>query len=114
MRSRRLERAEGTNLLAHQLKYERAVVESVRRFASVPASARREAEVYLDRLEALVQLTWPPSDGESQATTGGGGQRICRRHAEPRGTLWGFGYSYLEDHLQKRDLASPGTRQSLQ
>ena len=32
---------------------------------------------------------------------------ICRRLDDPKGPLWGFGYSYFADHLGRRELPRP-------
>jgi hypothetical protein len=46
--------------------------------------------------------------------TGGGedireavGRRLYRRLPEPKGPMHGFGYSYLEDHLEREEIEKP-------
>ncbi len=101
-RRSRLDAEETANLLAHHFAYERQVVGSVDRFATVPAASRRAAAEFLDGLAELV--AGATSTPLADASTAGS---VCRRRPEPKGPLWGFGYSYFEDHLARRHLPRP-------
>ena len=102
-RSRLLEGAQAVNLLDHRLAFERAVMASVGRFAAWDAESRRTSEQFLEHLEALVRNEAGASDSAEKERD----DRVCRRHPEPKGPLWGFGYSYFEDQMAKQGLARP-------
>lgn len=105
-RSGRLEDAEARNLLAHHLAYERGAVASIDRFAPLPAESRRLSAAFLDRLEGLVSASQGAAEAAAAGVAGPAGQ-VCNRRPEPKGPLWAFGYSYLEDHLDRRGLPRP-------
>jgi hypothetical protein len=106
--TRQVEEGERANLLRHQLDYERQVVESVDRFAVLPVAVRRRAEGFLGALEKTARFAAALADPASPGLSGTGTRRVCRRHPEPKGPLGGFGYSYLRDQIDQRNLPLPG------
>lgn len=107
-RARYLEGRDAYILLEHRLQNELQVVESVADFVPLPDQAQVEAALFLRTLESLVRTEMmrirapesPPDEGASA-------DRLCRRNPTPKGPMWGFDYSYLEDQLGKRSLPSP-------
>ncbi len=83
------------------------VVESVSDFVPLPMQSRVEASSFLATMEDLVRAQaarlQQESDPASQLATGVG----CRRNPTPKGPMWGFDYSYLEDRLAKSGLPTP-------
>jgi len=106
--ARRLQGHDALLILEHRLDYERRVVESIGDFVQVQDQSQVEAALFLRSLESLVRSemmlikeeTSAPNWPESAA-------RVCTRQPVPRGPMWGFDYSYLEDHLARRSLPSP-------
>jgi len=107
-RSRLLEGRDAYLLLEHRLDYELQVVESVSRFVPVPDQAQVEAAMFLRTLETLVRtemmLIQAP---DAEPHHGASADRICHRNPIPKGPMWGFDYSYLEDQLGQKALPSP-------
>ena len=107
-RSRQLEGRDAFLLLEHRLRHELQVVESVGDFVALPDQAQVEAALFLRTLETLVgtemALIRPAS---RDAERGEARERVCSRNPTPKGPMWGFDYSYLEDQLKKKSLPSP-------
>jgi hypothetical protein len=107
-RSRRLAGRDAYLMLEHRLQYELQVVESVGDFVPVPDQSLVEAAMFLRTLETLVGTEMVLIQGSARGAIGNNAsERVCRRHPEPRGPMWGFDYSYLEDQLEKGSLSSP-------
>ncbi|RMH15790.1 MAG: M28 family peptidase [Acidobacteria bacterium] len=103
-RAARLEAAEARNLLRHQLAYERGVIDSIAPFAGLGAADREYAGASLELLRQVLGVGGRPSPS---AGDGGSDGRICRRQGEPKGPMSGFGYSYLDDRLERRGIERP-------
>jgi len=98
-RAAQLRGAEASNLLARHLDYEAGVFASIAAFADIGTDGRRRAG---EALAGLRRFVGPAAAG---AVEDG---RVCRRSPEPKGPMWGFGYSYLEDHLERKGVERPG------
>lgn len=72
---------------------ERALFESQSRFFVIPATVRREAEIFYAQLETLIgkPATTAPAQGE--------GRLVFQRTDKFKGPLSTFGYDYFTDHL---------------
>mgnify|MGYP006196064563 CR=1 FL=1 len=101
-RSARLDPGEAAVHLDHHLERERRSFESIGSFTPLPAAAERARERYLADLDRLVAAHRPdvPDQPVSAAA-------VCRRRPEPKGPLDGFGYSYLDDQLERHGLERP-------
>jgi aminopeptidase YwaD len=84
--------AEAANLARFELQYERAILDSIERFAPLSPDARAQSETLLGHLRAL--LGSPP--GPPPAT--GDGKLVFARNPEPKGPMSVFGYDYLAAH----------------
>lgn len=100
-----LDEAEAAVLTREHLATERALVRSIERFAPLSPQQRERAGAWLDRLEQIagapLKAPAPPS-GEAAV--------VYRRNPELRGTMWGFGYSYFDDHHRGPEVALLGYR----
>ena len=95
------------NILRFAVDRERAIVSSIESFTAVPAAVRAAAATHLDTLRRL--LAGARHEQADTARSGGPiGAVVYRRSAEPRGPMEGFGYSYLEDRLERLGLEKPG------
>jgi hypothetical protein len=109
-RARRAEAAgggaggEGANLLRVHARRERLAFESIGRFAAIPEEIRRRAEDLFAALDALTPAPEPPPPPRS---SGGPGDALFARRAEPKGPMTGFGYSYLDARLEDLGLEKP-------
>jgi hypothetical protein len=83
---------EATNVTRFHLAYERALVSSIERFASIPRDVSAEAAGHFEGLETLVGTPPPP------APAAGDGQLVFARNPEVKGPMTVFGYDYLADH----------------
>jgi hypothetical protein len=107
-RARQLSGRDAYMLLEEHLASELQVIESVAEFVPLPDEAQVEAALFVRSLDNLVHTermripapAAPPDFGDAA-------DRICRRHPTPKGPMWGFDYSYLEDQLARRSLAVP-------
>jgi aminopeptidase YwaD len=82
---------EAANLTRHHLWYERALVDSMERFFSIPSDIRANAMVFLNDLERQIgRIGSPPPQGD--------GRLIFRRRATLKGPMSAFGYDYFTDH----------------
>jgi aminopeptidase YwaD len=107
-RARSLAGRDASVLLEQRLRYELRVVESVGDFVPVPDQSQVEAALFLRTLETLVRTEQALIQGAAGPTGGGDqGDRVCHRLPEPKGPMWGFDYSYLEDHLARQSLPTP-------
>ena len=107
-RSRGLAGRDASVLLEQRLWYELRVVESVGDFVPVPDRSQVEAALFLRTLETLVRTEQALIQGPAGLAGGGEqGDRVCHRLPEPKGPMWGFDYSYLEDHMARQSLPTP-------
>jgi aminopeptidase YwaD len=96
---------EAAHLTRFHLWRERRLLDSIDRFAELPAHARAEAD---RRLEALVQLVTPAPAASRPAAAGRApapalpvppeSQLVFRRNPDIRGPMSAFGYDYFSDH----------------
>jgi aminopeptidase YwaD len=84
--------AEASNLTRHHLWHERAVVDSMERFFSIPNNVRTEATTFFNSLERLVGEVGPAAPAQ------GDGRLIFRRNSQLKGPMSAFGYDYFSDH----------------
>jgi len=104
-RAARAHPEEAGNLVRFHLNYERAVFDSVTRFAAIPKEVSKATDDDLKLLEKLARADIPvvkagPSDPSSRI--------VYERRLEPRGPMSGFGYDYFEDHAAKASIPRPG------
>jgi hypothetical protein len=98
-----LDAADAAGLVRFQRWYERAMVDSITRFAPVPSSVRAQADAHL----ALLDRLWGATPAPLPAPVGPGAA-VYVRNREVKGTVSAFGYDYLEDHHAKTgDLRLP-------
>jgi aminopeptidase YwaD len=102
-RAAELPEAEASRLLWQQAAYERGVLASIG--SIVPASAASREAVAAQGAEIAALLGQAAED--SADGSAGSGREICRRNPEPKGPLWGFGYSWFEAHLGRTELDPP-------
>jgi CubicO group peptidase (beta-lactamase class C family) len=98
-RAARLDEAEGANLLRQHSAYERGVLMSIGSLAPWPAAERGRLLALSDEIAELA--------GSAPAPTAPPTGDVCTRQAEPKGPMWGFGYSWLEAQLERRGLERP-------
>ena len=96
--------AEASNVLRFQRDFERAVAASVERFTAPTDAWNRETATFLDTLDLLLAAPTPKNPAHDEPAHD---EIVYRRAEEPKGPLSGFGYSYLADQLQRRDLPTP-------
>ncbi|MEK7730054.1 MAG: M28 family peptidase [candidate division KSB1 bacterium] len=84
---------EANAMTRFHLWHERALFESQARFMVIPASVRREAEIFYAQLETLVGKPL------AIASVQGEGRLIFQRTEKFKGPLSTFGYDYFTDHL---------------
>jgi hypothetical protein len=84
--------AEAAALVRFQRWYERAMVDSLERFAPVPAALRARAEAHLAVLDRLWTVPAP------LPAAVGPGSVVYARNPSVKGTVSAFGYEYLDDH----------------
>jgi len=107
-RSRELPSGERANLLRHHLATESAIVQSLGRFTAAPPAELDRSAAFLTALEPLAGAAEiDDAEDGADAASGPEAERVCIRLTEPKGPLWGFGYSYLEDRLARLDLPHP-------
>jgi aminopeptidase YwaD len=100
------EAAEGDSLLRFHFAYEAGVIESIGRFAEMPAAVRAEAEAFLAALRGLQDAgagLVPAREGPESI--------VYRRAPEPKGPMGGFGYDYFEDHSAQKGIPRPALLQ---
>jgi hypothetical protein len=90
-----LDAAEAAALVRFQRWYERAMVDSLARFVTVPSALRAQADAHLAVLDRLwgVPAPLPAAIGP--------GAVVYRRNPAVKGTVSAFGYDYLEDHYAR-------------
>jgi hypothetical protein len=93
---------EAANLWRRHWEQERAVMDSLARFAPLPPAARAEAGQFLRSLGAAY-----PGPAAAAAPADPAHRLVYRRAGEPLGPMSGFGYSWLTDRLRQAGLASP-------
>jgi aminopeptidase YwaD len=76
----------------HHLWYERAMVESMERFFSVPGETKAAAKAFLNDLEKLAGPVGPTPAGTGDELL------VFRRRADLKGPMTAFGYDYFTDH----------------
>jgi hypothetical protein len=104
------EGAEAANLLRFHLAYEAAAVESIARFAEIPAAVRQEADAFLAGLRGLLGVD--PSVGAGLVPAREASESIVYQRApEPKGPMGGFGYDYFADHIAAKGIAAPALLQ---
>jgi hypothetical protein len=90
-----LEAAEASALVRFQRWYERAMVDSLARFAPIPPELRAQADAHLAVLDRLWTVPAPLPAAIGPAAT------VYARNAKVKGTVSAFGYEYLDDHYPK-------------
>ena len=101
-------RAEGSNereianLWRVHAEQERAVLASIGRFAAAPPAALANAHRSGDALRLSVSGSMPAAPAADPRYSA-----IYRRAPSPKGPLNGFGYSWIDDQLEKTRLARP-------
>jgi aminopeptidase YwaD len=91
-RREKLSTTEAANLTRQHLVYERALVDSIERFVSIPAATRAKASAFLMDVEKV-------AGGRTNGTTAQGeGLLVFRRNADVKGPMSVFGYDYFDDH----------------
>jgi hypothetical protein len=85
---------EVVNLTRFHLRYERAVVASVERFARLPVNDAADAAGFIDNLQRIIGGEIPPA-----APPRGDGRLVFRRNAKLKGPMSAFGYDYFTDKL---------------
>jgi len=93
--------AEIRNLLRFQIESEQKVIDSIVRFAPVPAEVRRQADTSVADLRRILGVSAQASPGERDATP------VYRRAPEPKGPMTGFGYEYINDKTEAAGIAKP-------
>jgi hypothetical protein len=91
------------NLWRHRIDHQQGVFESVARFAPVPPTLEADSGRFLRNLRsAMTSAASPlPRAGSAEEAI------VYRRAAQPRGPMYGFGYSWLEDRLGAENLPRP-------
>ena len=87
---------EGAVLARTFLATERGAFASIATFAPVPDSVRRAADVFFQRLEALVA----PGGAPPPTPAAGDAALVFERVAGVTGPMSGFGYDYFDDHYR--------------
>jgi len=86
-----LDSAEAANLARFHLWHERALAESMARFAPIPAGVRSAYDAHLVTLERIAG-----TPGRAPQASGDG-RLVFRRNPEIKGTMGAFGYDYFDD-----------------
>ncbi len=84
--------AEASNLVRQHLWYERAILDSLGRFMSVPETTRSQASTFLSDVEKLVGGIQAPSPAQGEA------RLVFTRNRQVKGPMSVFGYDYFTDH----------------
>jgi CubicO group peptidase (beta-lactamase class C family) len=108
--------AEAASLLRHHAARESAVLQSIGSIAPWPAASLETVTAIGEEIASLVERdSTAPSEGDSATgpdagspTAAAGATDVCWRRRHPKGPLWGFGYSWFEDHFRETGLAPPG------
>ena len=111
-RADELEGEEAANLLRHHAAYEAAVLRSIGSITPWPAASREAITAMGEEIAVVVARGGaassgpgsPPATGSAEAQGGG---EICFRSQQPKGPLWGFGYSWFEDRFGETKLERP-------
>jgi hypothetical protein len=91
------------NLWRHHLDHQQGVFDSVSRFAAVPPELEADGHRFVRGMRsALTSISAGPARPGSAAEA-----LVYRRAAAPRGPMYGFGYSWLEDRLRQAQLPRP-------
>ncbi len=106
-RAARLRPEEAGNLVRFHLDYERAVFDSVTRFAEIPKEVSEATDDDLKLLEKLARSAIPVAK-EKGADAEPDARIVYQRALAPRGPMSGFGYDYFEDHAAKAGIPRPG------
>lgn len=96
---------EADNLLRQHAAYERAVLGSVGSFAPWPVESVATIHALDEEVRRIAGVGSAEAVAEPQSAAGG---EVCYRRREPKGPLWGFGYSWFEDRFSKTGLDRPG------
>lgn len=91
-RSSSLPPEEAANLARFHMWRERALVDSMERFFSIPQNTRADANAFLSNTEKLI------GGAQTAAAAGGDGRLIFQRNAKLKGPMGAFGYDYFTDH----------------
>lgn len=83
---------EFVSLTRFHMAHERALIDSMERFFSIPAATRLESNTFLNHMERLIGGL-PPA-----AVAQGDGRLVFQRNAKIRGPMSAFGYDYFTDH----------------
>ena len=99
-RSTALSNEDAAALARSHWGYERAVLDSVEKFAPMTASQRNAAALQIDRLAQLY------GDGGKGPAAQGVAAVVYHRSANPKGPMSVFGYDYLVDHFGKAQTSA--------
>lgn len=103
-RAAELEKDEAGNLLRRQAAYESAVLRSIGSLTPWPASSRETHTAMEEEVGVLVEAEGASGEGASSEEAS---SEVCFRAREPRGPLWGFGYSWFDDRFEATGLERP-------
>ncbi|MEE8524289.1 MAG: M28 family peptidase [Thermoanaerobaculia bacterium] len=101
-RAAELDGDEAANLLRHQAAYERAIRQSIGSLAPWPVESH-DAMTAMD--EEIAGIVGTESTEPGTGSPSGG--EVCIRSQRPKGPLWGFGYSWFDDRLERTELERP-------
>jgi aminopeptidase YwaD len=94
--------------------YERAVVDSIARFAPLDPSAKGQIDAYLGMWREYESTVWLDTDAnvlgnplERAMTQKNQDYDVYKRNQDPKGPMSVFGYDYLTDHLSAKKLPLP-------
>ncbi len=100
-RAAELPKDEAANLLRHHAAYEQAVLQSIGAFAPWPVESHDTLAAMYDEITALIAA------GSAEEADSSTEDEVCIRSQQPKGPLWGFGYSWFEDRIERTGRERP-------
>ena len=112
-RAETLKPEEAGNLLRHHTAYEAAVLRSIASITPWPAASLETIRTMSKELATIVAVDLAASPPGATPPGAAAGDEICFRSQQPKGPLWGFGYSWFEDRFEatrrnRQGLERPG------